>query len=95
MNNIYRVSYCISLSNSKILASAKNCRRKSKIIELTSAIVYDTSAIKIVELNLGYDSNMADHVGNSTFVLKLVSGNFRIQKCNLKPTSFLAAYFEL
>ena len=28
-----------SLSNSKIFASAKNCRRKSKIIELASAII--------------------------------------------------------
>ena len=31
--------YIISFSNSKLFASAKNCRRKSKIIELASAII--------------------------------------------------------
>ena len=30
------------LSNSKIFISAKNCRRRSKIIEFASAIVYET-----------------------------------------------------
>ena len=38
---------------------------------------------------------MVDHVGNSAFVLKLVSGSFHIQKCNLRPTSFPDAYFKL
>ena len=46
-------------------------------------------------VNRGYDGKMTDHVGNFTFVLKLVSESFHIQKCNLRPTSFPVAYFEL
>ena len=38
-------------------------RRKSKIIELASAIVRNTPALKIVEVNLGCDGKMADNVG--------------------------------
>ena len=84
-----------NFSNSKIFASAKNCRRNSKIIELVSTIVWNMSAVKIANVNLGYDGGkMADHVGKSIFVLKLVSGSFRIQKYNLRPTSFPVAYFK-
>ena len=52
-----------SLSNIKIFALAKECRCKSKITELASAIVRNTLALKTVEVNLGYDGKMADHVG--------------------------------
>ena len=55
----------------------------------------EMSAIKIANINLGCDGKMEDHVDNTTFVLKLVSGSFRIQKCNLRSTSFSVAYFEL
>ena len=81
-----------SYSNSKIFASVKICRRKSKIIELASANVWNTSAIKIPDVNLQYDDKMG---GNSTFVLKLVNGSFRIQKYNLRASSFPIAYFKL
>ena len=60
--------------------------------ELTLTIVWDTSVIKVPGINLGYDSKIG---GNSTFVLKFVSGSFCIQKCNLRPTSVPVAYFEL
>ena len=52
------------------------------------------SAIKTANVNLVYDGKMADHVGNSIFVLKLVSGGFRSQNNNLSPTSFPVAYFK-
>ena len=68
-----------SLSNSKMFVLAKNCRRKSKLIELISATVWNTSPIKIAHIHLGYDNKMADHIGNSTFVLKLVSKSFGIK----------------
>ena len=38
---------------------------------------------------------MIDHFGNSTFIVKLVSGSLHIQKCNLRPNLFPVAYFEL
>ena len=38
---------------------------------------------------------MADHVGNSSFVIKLDSVSFHIQKWNLRPTLFPVAYFKL
>ena len=44
-----------SLSNSNILASAKNYRSKSKIIELASAVVWNTLAIKLYMLARGTD----------------------------------------
>ena len=43
-----------SLSNSNIFASAKNCRSKSKIIELASAIVWNTLATKLYMLARGH-----------------------------------------
>ena len=46
-------------------------------------------------LSIEYDGKMADYVDNFTFVLQLTSGSFRIQKCNLRPTSLPVAYFEL
>ena len=49
----------------------KNCGRKSKTIELASAIVWNKSAIKIVSINLGYHGTMADHVSNSTLIFYL------------------------
>ena len=52
------------------------------------------SAIKTANVNLVYDGKMADQVGNSIFVLKLVSGGFRSQNNNLSPTSFPVAYFK-
>ena len=78
-----------------MFASAKNCQCKQKTIEFALVVVWNTLAIKIVDLNLGYDNKMADHISNSTVVLKLVSGSFCIQKCNLRPTSYAVAYFEL
>ena len=42
--------------------------------------------MKIADVNLGYDSKLVDHVSNSIFVLKLLSGSFCIQKCNVRPT---------
>ena len=50
--------------------------------------------MKHIGSNLGYDGEIADHVSNSTFVLKLVSESFCIQKCNPRPASFPVAYFE-
>ena len=38
-----------------------------KITELLTAIVWNTSAIKITNVNLWYDVKMVDQVGNSTF----------------------------
>ena len=78
-----------SLSNTKIFEK-KNCKHKLKIIELASAIAWNMSAIKIVDIN-----KMVDHVVISTLILKLFSRSFRIQKCNLWPTSFPVTYFEL
>ena len=49
----------------------------------------ETSAIKIADVNLEYNSKMTDH--NSNLVLELVSSSFCIQKYNLKPTLFPAA----
>ena len=43
-----------NLSNSNIFASAKKCRSKSKIIELASAIVWNTLAIKLYMLARGH-----------------------------------------
>ena len=62
------------------------------MIELASAIVWNFLLIKIPDFNLGYDSEMD---GNSTFILKLVSESFCIQKHNLRAISFPVAYFEL
>ena len=43
--------------------------------------------MKIVDINLGYDSKMMDHM-YVTFVLKLINNrSSHIQKCNLAPTS--------
>ena len=39
-----------------------------KITELLTAIVWNTSAIKITNVNLWYDVKMVDQVGNSTFL---------------------------
>ena len=78
-------------SSPAFFAAAKNYWCKSKIIQLTSAIIWNMSAIKIPNVNLRYNSKMG---GNSTFILKLVSRSFRIQKCNLS-TLFQVAYFEL
>ena len=72
-----------SFSNSKIFASAKTCRGKS-----CGTIVWNISAIKTANVNLVYDGKMADQVGNSIFVLKLVSGGFRSQNNKLsRPRS--------
>ena len=61
---MFGIFFCSrSLSNLRFLASAKQCRRKSKIIELASVIVRITPALKIVEVNVGYDGKMTDHVG--------------------------------
>ena len=76
----------------QIFASTKNCQCKSKIIEISSAIPWNKLAIKISNVNLGSDGKIGS---NSTFVLKLVSRSFQIQKCNLRLTSFPVAYFEL
>ena len=84
-----------SLSNSKIFASTNNYQHKSKIIELVLPVVWNTSAIKLANLNLEYNGKMAGHSSNSAFVLKLVSRIFCIQKSNLRTTVFPAAYFEL
>ena len=73
-------------TQSKNFPSAKNCQLRSKIIGLTSAIVWNMSAIKNADINLGCKDKMADHIGNSTFILKLVSRSFCISKCYLKPT---------
>lgn len=78
-----------SFSNSKIFASAKTCRGKS-----CGTIVWNMSAIKTANVNLVHDGKMADQVGNSIFVLKLVSGGFRSQNNNLSPTSLPVAYFK-
>ena len=53
----------------------KNLRHILKIIELASTIARNTSAIKIVDDNLGYHGKIAN---------LLASGSFRIQKCNLR-----------
>ena len=37
------------------------------------------SAIKLAGINLGCNGKMADYVGNSTFILKLVYKSFLIQ----------------
>ena len=55
-------------------------------------IVWNLSAIKILGVNLGYNGKMG---GNSTFLLRVVSGSFGIQKFGLRPTSFPVFYFEL
>ena len=60
---LFTVYYVCSRSNLKFFTSAKKCRRKSKIIELASVIVRNKPALKIVEVNLGYDGKMAEHVG--------------------------------
>ena len=51
--NLFRNSL-FSLSNSPILASSKTCRRKLKIIELTSTIAWNLSAIKLYMLDRGH-----------------------------------------
>ena len=85
----HKVSFILnsnhSLLNLKLFVLLKNCQCKSEIIELASAIVWNRSAIKFAELNLGYDGKMVDHISNSTFVLKLVSRSFCVQKCILRP----------
>ena len=81
MADLHRISKP-SLSNFKIFASAIFL----KITEFASAIVWNTSAINIANINLRYGNKMADHVGNSQLALKFVSVSFLIQKCNLKPT---------
>ena len=75
MGKIYQRS---SLPNSKIFALAKKYWHKSKINKLASTTVLNMSTIKVVDVNVGYNSKMADHISNSTFVLKFVSGNFHI-----------------
>ena len=65
-----------SISNSKIFVSVKNYWRISKIIELATAITWNTSAKKIPDDKLGYENKIGR---NATFVLKLVSGRFPIQ----------------
>ena len=52
-------------------------------------------AVKIANVNQGHDAKMANHIGNFTYVLKLVSKSFCIQKCNLRPMLFPVSYFEL
>lgn len=52
----------MSLSNSKLFASAKKCPHKLKIIELTSPIK------KIPDVNLGYAYKMGN---NSIFIFKI------------------------
>ena len=47
--------------------------------------------MKIPDINPGFYSKI---YGNSTFVLKLISGSFCIQNCNLRPTSFPVAYLN-
>ena len=69
MFRIQAINNKCSLSNSN---SAIFCRRKLKIIKLATEVVSNASAIKIAVVKLGYDSKMADHISNSTFVLKLV-----------------------
>ena len=92
---IYSNNIKSSLSNSYIFVSAKNCQHKSKIIKLTLATVWNTLAIKIANINLGYDGRIVDHIGNSTFLLKLVRRGFLIQKRDLRPISFPVVYFVL
>ena len=81
----HKVSFILnsnhSLLNLKLFVLLKNCQCKSEIIELASTIVWNRSAIKFAELNLGYDGKMVDHISNSTFVLKLVSRSFRVSHC--------------
>ena len=75
------------------LGLAKNCQSILKISELASANVWNVPVMKVVDVYPGYDSKMVDHIGNSTFVLKLVSGSFCIRKCNLRVTLLPVAYF--
>ena len=60
-----------NLSNSKMFVSAKVCRRNSKVVQLAPANIWNTSAIKIADVNVSYDDKMEDREGSSTFVLKL------------------------
>ena len=76
----------------KFLHRQKNCQRKSKITELFSEVVWNMLAIKIPNINLGYDSKMG---GNCNLILKLVSRSVHIPKCNLRTILFPVAYFEL
>ena len=81
--------------NFQLWRSHDKNRRKLEVTELASAIMWNTSAMKIVGVKLVYHSQMAYHVQNFTLILKLVRGSFHMQKCNLRPTSFPVAYFEL
>ena len=56
-----------SLSNSKLFVSAKNCQRQPKIIEIILAIIWNTPAIKIANVNLGHNTKMVNYVSNSTW----------------------------
>ena len=72
--NIFSINTLIcSLSYSKTFVLAKKSRRKSKIIELTSATVWNMSPIKISVVNVGYNDKRGS---KSTFALKLVSRSF-------------------
>ena len=57
-------------------------------------LTYDLTAKWQITL-AEFDGKIADQLGNSTFILKLVSGSFHIQKCNLRPTLITVTYFEL
>ena len=83
------MTYMFSLSNSKIFVSAD-------IIE--NNWTHLGNCMKHIgnknpeHYNLGYDSRTGR---NSTFILRLGRRSFCIKKCNLKPTLFSVAFFEL
>ena len=75
-------------SNSKLFVSAKNCQRKSKIIEIIWAIIWNTPAIKIANVNLGCNTKMVNYVSNSTWCALRYQPPSSLLKNNPSP-SFL------